>query len=343
MERVIVTGVDRSARSRITAGRAAHEALLRGLPLRVARTMPVLTVDAGRSEAGRRAAASHTAAAATRTMTRQALFTQAGVTATHTIGEILDTAALLHSQPLPTGTKIAVVTNAGGAGVLAADACGTPFKEVARLLGEHCISGLPVIDEDDKVIGVISETDLMLRQSWEPEPDTALGTWLSRSVRRASAKTRARTAGGLMSTPAVTVRADASVPEAARLMAEHRIERLPVVDEEDRLVGIVTRRDLLQVFLRTDKEIRQEVEQEVLVNTLWLAPHIVEVTVKDGVVTLTGQLERRSEKPITLAMTSRMDGVVGVVDHLSYQLDDTRRQPAEQALHGVADDWLRKL
>ncbi|MGA5037802.1 GNAT family N-acetyltransferase [Streptomyces capoamus] len=90
---------------------------------RVARVMPVLTVDAGRSEAGRRAAASHTAAAATPTMTRQALFTQAGITATRTIGELLDTAALLHSQPLPGGTKVAVVSNAGGAGVLAADAC----------------------------------------------------------------------------------------------------------------------------------------------------------------------------------------------------------------------------
>ncbi|MFE9775313.1 GNAT family N-acetyltransferase [Streptomyces sp. NPDC005931] len=90
---------------------------------RVARTMPVLTVDAGRSEAGRRAAASHTAAAATRTVTRQALFTQAGVTATRSIGELLDTAALFHSQPLPTGPRVAIVSNAGGAGVLAADAC----------------------------------------------------------------------------------------------------------------------------------------------------------------------------------------------------------------------------
>ncbi|MFI2206513.1 GNAT family N-acetyltransferase [Streptomyces sp. NPDC020192] len=90
---------------------------------RVTRRMPVLTVDAGRTEAGRRAAASHTAAAATRTMTRQALFTQAGITATRSVGELLETAALLHSQPLPAGTRVAIVTNAGGAGVLAADAC----------------------------------------------------------------------------------------------------------------------------------------------------------------------------------------------------------------------------
>ncbi|MFE8946921.1 GNAT family N-acetyltransferase [Streptomyces sp. NPDC007856] len=90
---------------------------------RVTRRMPVLTVDAGRTEAGRRAAASHTAAAATRTMTRQALFTQAGITATRSVGELLETAALMHSQSLPAGTRVAIVTNAGGAGVLAADAC----------------------------------------------------------------------------------------------------------------------------------------------------------------------------------------------------------------------------
>ncbi|AVZ71381.1 GNAT family N-acetyltransferase [Streptomyces lunaelactis] len=90
---------------------------------RVTRRMPVLTVDAGRTDAGRRAAASHTAAAATPTMTRQALFTQAGITATRSVGELLETAALLHSQPLPTGSRVAIVTNAGGAGVLAADAC----------------------------------------------------------------------------------------------------------------------------------------------------------------------------------------------------------------------------
>ncbi|WP_329537557.1 GNAT family N-acetyltransferase (plasmid) [Streptomyces sp. NBC_01450] len=113
---------------------------------RVARAMPVLTVDAGRSEAGRRAAASHTAAAATPTMTRQALFTQAGITATRTIGELLDTAALLHAQPLPAGTKVAVVSNAGGAGVLAADACtdaGLVVPELGADLVDELLGLLP--------------------------------------------------------------------------------------------------------------------------------------------------------------------------------------------------------
>ncbi|WP_381560487.1 GNAT family N-acetyltransferase [Streptomyces eurythermus] len=122
---------------------------------RVARTMPVLTVDAGRSTAGRRAAASHTAAAATSTMTRQALFTQAGITAARTIGELLDTAALLHAQPLPRGRRVAVVSNAGGVGVLAADACAEAglvvpplaaglMDEVLALLPEGATAGNPV-------------------------------------------------------------------------------------------------------------------------------------------------------------------------------------------------------
>lgn len=113
---------------------------------RVARHMPVLTVDAGRSEAGRRAAASHTAAAATPTMTRQALFNQAGIIATRTIGEMLYTAALLRSQPLPTGSSVAIVSNAGGVGVLMADACTEAGLTVPRLdgdLAEELLAKMP--------------------------------------------------------------------------------------------------------------------------------------------------------------------------------------------------------
>ncbi|MGY4967860.1 acetate--CoA ligase family protein [Streptomyces nigrescens] len=113
---------------------------------RVARRMPLLTVDAGRSEAGRRAAASHTAASATPTMTRRALIAQAGITATRTLGELLDTAALLHSQPLPAGGRVAVISNAGGAGVLAADACveaGLTVPELPTDLVSELLAMLP--------------------------------------------------------------------------------------------------------------------------------------------------------------------------------------------------------
>ncbi|MFE7931289.1 GNAT family N-acetyltransferase [Streptomyces sp. NPDC057456] len=113
---------------------------------RVTRRIPVLTVDTGRTDAGRRAAASHTAAAATRTMTRGALFTQAGITATRSVGELLETAALLHSQPLPEGTRVAIVTNAGGAGVLAADACveaGLALPPFTPAMVEELVGVLP--------------------------------------------------------------------------------------------------------------------------------------------------------------------------------------------------------
>ncbi|MFD5257534.1 CBS domain-containing protein [Streptomyces bobili] len=227
---------------------------------------------------------------------------------------------------------------------------GTPFKEVVRRLDQHRISGLPVIDSESKVIGVVSETDLLLRQAAPSAPAGGRVSWaerlrgLSRRVRRNAVRARAGTAGGVMSAPAVTVRAHTTVPETARLMAERGIERLPVVDEEDRLVGIVTRRELLQTFLRPDDEIRRAVQQQVFVDALWLAPHIVEASVRNGVVTLTGQLERRSDIPVAVGMSSRVDGVVAVVDRLSYRLDDSHLRPAEQAaLHGITDDWMRRL
>ncbi|MFD0418695.1 CBS domain-containing protein [Streptomyces sp. NPDC127108] len=223
----------------------------------------------------------------------------------------------------------------------------TSFKEVARLLDQHRISGLPVVDDEQYVIGVLSETDLMAHQAEAEDPHTTVrsGRWrkLLPGARKQTPKARARTAGQLMSQPAVTVHADDTIAEAARTMAGHRVERLPVVDEEERLVGIVTRRDLLQVFLRSDADIRQDVVDEVLVQTLWLAPRTITVEVLDGVVTLRGRLERSSEVAIAVRMTRQIDGVVAVVDELTHRLDDSHLRPSEQAPHGVADDWLRKL
>ncbi|MGW5861543.1 CBS domain-containing protein [Streptomyces sp. NPDC055239] len=224
---------------------------------------------------------------------------------------------------------------------------GTPFKEVAKRFSEYRISGLPVIDADDKVVGVISETDLLVREAQAPDPHRPPRRFrlsrMSGAARKDRAKATARTAGQLMSTPPVCVHADNTIAEGARRMAQHKVERLPVVDDEDRLVGIVTRRDLLQVFLRADHEIRHEVIEQILVRTLWLTPQAVRVDVQNGVVTLEGQLERRSEVSVALHMTRETDGVVAVVDKLTFRLDDSHLQPSDQALRGVADDWLRKL
>jgi CBS-domain-containing membrane protein len=226
-------------------------------------------------------------------------------------------------------------------------AYGTPFKEVTRLLSEHNISGLPVVDEDEKVIGVISQTDLIARQAATPDPYEPERRFrfagLTRGARRKAAKATARTAGQLMTEPPITVRAEETIVEAARVMARRQVERLPVLDETGRLVGIVTRRDLLQVFLRPDERIRREVIDEVLVRALWLVPSTVEVSVTEGVVRLSGPMERKSETAIAVSMTRQIDGVVAVVDKLSYRLDDSHLRPDEPALHGVADDWLRRM
>ncbi|MEN2423948.1 CBS domain-containing protein [Streptomyces rimosus] len=221
-----------------------------------------------------------------------------------------------------------------------------PFKEVADLLARHAISGVPVVDRDDKVLGVVSETDLMSHQA--AQDDDAPRPWYAlrrraNSARAARTKAGGRTAGDLMTSPAVTIGPRRTVAEAARTMAAHRVERLPVIDEEGRIMGIVTRSDLLSVFRRPDEEVRDEIVEDVLVRTLWLAPHTIDVRVHDGVVTLTGKLQRRSEVPIAIRLTGRVDGVVSVTDHLSYQEDDSHLRPTEQALHGITEEWLRKI
>ncbi|MGJ5832363.1 CBS domain-containing protein [Streptomyces ossamyceticus] len=201
----------------------------------------------------------------------------------------------------------------------------TSFKEVARLLDRYRISGLPVVDHDDKVVGVISETDLIRRQAAGADRGRGRrfpGRGSRRSGRRAAGLAPAVTAGDLMSSPAVTVHPEQRVADAARVMERHRVDRLPVVDEEDRLIGIATRRDLLRVFLRTDEEIRRDVTDKVLTRALGLPPGAVTASVRDGVVRLKGRLERRGDGPVAVRLAWRVDGVVGVVSELTFRVDD---------------------
>lgn len=219
----------------------------------------------------------------------------------------------------------------------------TPFKDVAQLLARHRISGLPVVDADDKVLGVISESDLIRRQAAQAEEDHRGRRFrlpaLRRKVRIAAARARAMTAGQLMSTPAITVHPEQPVADAARVMERHHVERLPVVDDEDRLIGIATRRDLLRVFLRTDEEIRQEIIDEVLTRAMCLPPHAVIVSVHAGAATLEGRLERRSDIPLVVQLAWRVDGVVGVVNSLTFRVDDTR-PPEKHPSRRIAHHWL---
>ncbi|WP_328296896.1 CBS domain-containing protein [Streptomyces sp. NBC_00435] len=176
-----------------------------------------------------------------------------------------------------------------------------PFADVASLLLEHDFGGVPVVDEDDRVIGVVSRTDLLAHGR--------------------------PTAQDLMSAPAVTVHGEQTVTEAARLMARCGVARLPVVDDEDRLVGIVTRRDLLRVFLRPDHEISRVLAEDVLADTMGVAAGAVSVRVVDGVVTLDGRLPRSSQIPVALRLAGQLDGVVTVIDRLTARFHDTRTAP----------------
>ncbi|MEI5130886.1 CBS domain-containing protein [Streptomyces libani] len=179
---------------------------------------------------------------------------------------------------------------------------GTPFKEIARLLDEYDITAVPVLDEDDQPVGVVSEADLLRRQI---------------------AKLGATTAEAIMTSPAVVARPEWSVVEAARMMEKKKVKRLPVVDDSGRLIGVISRSDLVQLFLRRDRAIQEEVLEEVLTRTLGVSPSAVTVEVSDGHVTLTGTLERKSLVPIAVRLCESVDGVVEVIDRLSSLRDDT--------------------
>jgi CBS domain-containing protein len=131
-----------------------------------------------------------------------------------------------------------------------------------------------------------------------------------------------------MTAPAVTIHAEQTVTEAARLITRCGVTRLPVIDDEDRLVGIVTRRDLLRVFLRPDHEIHRVLVEDVLADTMGIGPDAVSVRVVDGVVTLTGRLPKGSRIPVALRLTAQLDGVVSVIDRLTAHSDDPRTRTA---------------
>ncbi|MFE2140542.1 CBS domain-containing protein [Streptomyces sp. NPDC059456] len=201
---------------------------------------------------------------------------------------------------------------------------GTAFKDVAKLLAQYDISGVPVLDDEDRVMGVVSQTDLLAHA----------GPGLVTSWQNGAA-VEPPTAGDVMSAPAVTVRTEETVADAARLMTRRGIERLPVVDVEDRLVGIVTRRDLLRMFLRPDSEIRRRVNDEILAGALGVPAGDVDVHVVDGIVTLDGQVERRSQLPPLLGLVERLEGVVAVASHVTARTDDTAATHAVRARHAM--------
>ena len=200
----------------------------------------------------------------------------------------------------------------------------TPLREVARVLVEHRISGLPIV-EGGRVVGVVSEADILLKeQGDQPRRSGLLGALALLGADRdeIEAKLNASTAGEAMSSPAVTITEDRPVAEAAAAMMNGGINRLPVVDAAGRLAGIVTRADLVRAFVRSDEEIGREIREDVILHTLWIAPEHVGVTVTDGNVRLTGQVEGESDARVLPEFVRRVPGVITVTSDLSWQGDD---------------------
>jgi CBS domain-containing protein len=200
----------------------------------------------------------------------------------------------------------------------------TPIKDVARQLVERGISGMPVVDDGGRVIGVVSEADLIIKaqgaDAVERRPLTQI--FGDTPVTRAQlAKVLALTAGDAMTTPAVTIKPDVAVAEAATTMVRRRVNRLPVVDGE-RLVGVVSRADIVRALARTDEQLSQAVRDDVLYRTMWLDPKSFEVEVTNGKVRIRGEVERRSEAEMIERITAMLPGVVDVLPELSWRFDD---------------------
>jgi CBS domain-containing protein len=208
------------------------------------------------------------------------------------------------------------------------------YDEIASAMRRFRISSVPVIDSQDQVIGLVSDHDLLLGDYGREERGHRLESLLERLLARLR-----RHDGGheghagllatdLMSSPAITVTAATPVREAARAMYRHRIHQLPVVDQATgRLTGIVTRSDLLAVYERPDEDIRREILYDVIEHTLAMPAERFDVSVVNGVVTIRGRLDRRSSAVRLAEAIGHVGGVITVIDHLTYDLDDIARTP----------------
>jgi CBS domain-containing protein len=201
-------------------------------------------------------------------------------------------------------------------------AADVPLKEVAGILTEHRISGLPVLDVDRHVLGVVSEADILEKESSPIEHRHRI--MHPRDVSQREAKLRAHTAGTAMSSPAITIGPDRTLTEAARTMTGKQVNRLPVVDESGALLGIVTRADLVRAFVRPDDEIARELREDVALRTLWIDPSALEVRVEGGEVVLAGEVESNADAELLERFARRVPGVVDVVSQLRWRVVDPK-------------------
>jgi CBS domain-containing protein len=188
------------------------------------------------------------------------------------------------------------------------------FKEMADMLRRTRISAFSVVNDANRVIGVVSEADLLVKEAVQ-----ATGTSIVAALRHVREEDKATgvTAGDLMTRPAITVGPDASVAEAARITYDRRIKRLPVVDPAGRLLGIISRADVLAVFSRPDEEIRDEIAHRVLPAAAISKSADLDVTVRDGIVTISGAPQTEQATHVLLDAVRHVQGVVAVRDRFS--------------------------
>ena len=191
-----------------------------------------------------------------------------------------------------------------------------PLKEVARVLVNRHFSGVPVVDDDGKVLGVVSEGDILVKERAPGGASSIFGRALE--LETWADKHEARDAGGAMTAPAVTIGPARSVSEAAGLMLDRAVNRLPVVDADGKLVGIVTRADLVRAFVRDDSEIAREIRDDVLLRTLWEAPDSFRVRVRGGEVMLAGKVNDAHAAGTLVRFVERVPGVVSVRSRISW-------------------------
>jgi CBS domain-containing protein len=195
------------------------------------------------------------------------------------------------------------------------------LKEAARIMVREKISGLPVM-EGSKVVGIVTEGDFLRQEANRDQPYRL--SLLEALFGEGAAEPAVETVGEVMTEPVITITPDATVSEAARVMSHRKVKRLPVLDDGGNLIGVISRADVVNAFTKPDEVIEDEVREDIVRRLLFLEPDVIDVGVDDGVVTLSGELENRTEAHLLEELTRRIAGVVRVVSNLTYEVDDQR-------------------
>jgi CBS domain-containing protein len=198
------------------------------------------------------------------------------------------------------------------------------LKEAAGLMAELGISGLPVVAAGGRIIGVLSEADILFKETTPAAKEGFFDRLFSLPLPELEAKLAARTVGESMTAPAVTIGPNRPLTEAANTMVDQGVKRLPVVDESGTLVGIVTRADLVRAFVRSDDDIAREIREDVIRRSLWIEPASLEVVVERGEVRLAGEVETKAEAELIPELVQRVPGVVSVLSKLRWPEESGR-------------------